>query len=446
MFNPNVPIMMNRYLGSLIVSLFSLTSVAQLATFTPDPQLTTLVGQMENFYPNLKIQEQQRVLAHLQTEIAQTALLPILSGQASYNYITPVSKAIIPAGPVERELQFQPNHNVNTQVVASYLLSDFGRTKLNVQKAFQNETVATASFEASKFNLGYQVATTYYNLMYTNKAIAVKDTEIVQILRSKQQNEDLLKNGTAIDYDVLVSDVRLKSGYNQRADLVNAQQKTIVLLNSLTGVDNRALAEQTIDFHPAPIPTDDEAIVEAAIQHNLDLRTQRERTQLATYDVRVADKYHLPTITLSGTAGFKNGIQPDITQFRANTNLGAVISVPIYAGDRNKMQINVSKANLQVAQLTADNTINDIRKNVYTALSELRTLGAKYQTINAQIEQVRRALELAKVRLAGGVLRPIDLTDAQNNYVQVLLVKVQFEYQLQLAELQLRQLLGEQIW
>lgn len=182
---------MKKYPVLLLITLSTLAAEAQQA----NPELQSLIKESFNYFPRFRELEEGVKANEQRVGLAATGRNPVITGDASYTYVSPVAKVNFPVNGENKELQFQPNHNINTTLSLVYPVFDFGKTKLNVEKAKEELLLSKQDIEYTKAQLASQVTSIYYSIIYLQKAIAVQDSVIAVLEANRQQVETRYKNG-----------------------------------------------------------------------------------------------------------------------------------------------------------------------------------------------------------------------------------------------------------
>jgi outer membrane protein len=89
---------------------------------------------------------------------------------------------------------------------------------------------------------------------------------------------------------------------------------------------------------------------------------------------------------------------------------------------------------------------NDFHRDINQSLTDIQSNLDRIKNTEGQIEQNRVALEITASRFKNGVATNLDLTNASTNLQKAALTRLQYEYQLCLAKLQLANLAGVRYW
>ncbi|SDM59025.1 TolC family protein [Siphonobacter aquaeclarae] len=433
-----------KYLPFLAVGLFT-TSVA-FGQQSNEAALSGLIRQSFDYYPKLKEQQQAISLGQTKTKIAEAARLPTVGSDASYQYVWPLQQVQFSLpGVGDRSIQFMPRNNYNVGISASQTVYDFGKDAAQIDKTKTETLLSVENLETAKHQLAYQVAQLYFGVVYLQKAIRVQRSQESLINATAKVIEDRIKSGDEIDYNLVATRVRYKNVATRIVDLQNQLDRQFIALGSLVGKDVHPDVDTTasFDWKALSLTEDPQTLAQS---NNPDLRLARMREQVAEKDIEVAKASKMPSLSLNGAAGFKNGIQPEIEQFRFNGGVGVKISAPIYAGKRYQLQEELARKNLQMNQYSTENAKLGVRTQISQALSELQSVTEKLKLSDTQLQEARYALKLADVRFQNGVITQLEIQSAQTAVEEAEFQQIQFLYQQALARLELNRLAGTKIW
>jgi outer membrane protein len=437
----NILILLNTMKSKITIIVFTIFISGNGFSQMPAP-LKSLVEQSFQNFPKLKEAEQQIKAGEIRASIAKTALQPFVNGNANYTYITPVAKASFPTPDGLRELQFTPHNNFNFNVSAGVPIYDFGKTRLNIQNAEGGVIIARHALELSRHNLAYQVAQLYYGIAFLNQSIKVQNDIIKNTESVISQLSNRVKNGDALEFDVLNQKVRLENGHNRRDDFETQIEKQKILLSYLTGQPASQIQVTEVGFDLAPT-NNAEALITQADAQSKELAMAQDRIMAAKTDIDLAKIGHLPTIAFTGNAGLRNGYVPDINQLRFNIAAGVGLTIPIYAAKRFDLQRQAAQVNLDANKYALESTRAMLRKDIETTLADGRGIEKKLKNLDAQFTQADRAMAIAKNRLDNGVITAVELESAQTAIEEVQLAKISYQYQLFMNQLELKRLVGD---
>jgi len=402
-------------------------------------ELKGLINQSFTYYP--KVKEVNNTISTAQQKLELTKLnnMPEVTGNASYAYIQP--KITIPLGGTD--FQFAPVNSVNASINAQYAIIDFGRLKANIEKSKDELQTATHSLSYVKAQLANQVATIYYNIVYLKKAIAIQDSVLKFLNDNKKIVDAKLQNGDALKVDVLNIQAAIDNEQNRKVDLQNNIQKQLNLLNYTTGI---SLANGTqFDFDLTATNNIDDLIAIAQAT-NMDFVIMKDKIKEALSDVNIAKLSNKPMVGLQASAGYKNGYIPEVENPRFNYLAGIGITVPIYNGGKTKQQVKLAQNIVKQNELAQETLNNNYKKDIQQALTDIKSNMERIQNTQGQIDEAKYAERLAAARFLNGTGTNLELTNASTNVQRAELSRLQYQYQLCLAKVELARLIGYQYW
>jgi outer membrane protein len=407
-------------------------------------ELKGLINQSFTYFPNIKEAQNQTTTAQQHLELVKLNNLPTVSGSASYSYVQPKIELPFPLGPggAIENFQFAAVNNYGVNVNGSYTVLDFGRLKANVEKAKTELEYSKHNVEYNKSMLALQVATIYYNIIFLEKSIDIQDSVVAFLNENKQIVESKLKNGDAIRVDLLNIQAQVDIETNRKVDLQNTLQKQINLLAYTTGT-TIANGKQ-FDFDIA-VKSNADAL-SLAQTNNLDFILAKDRIKQAQDQLGITKLTNRPSLDAGANVGVKNNYLPDINNPRFNYNAGVSLNIPIYNGSRTKQQIKLAETNVVQNELAIETLNNNYNRDIAQAMTDLQSNLDRIKNTEGQIEQNKVAQALTGSRFKNGVATNLDLTNASTNLQRAELTRLQYEYQLCLAKVQLANLMGYQYW
>jgi outer membrane protein len=422
----------------LMIPLMAL-AIFSRAQVSANSELKGLINQSFTYFPKIKETENTVNTAQERLTLTELNRYPDVTADASYSYVRP--KIEIPIN--GEQFQFAPVHNLGGAFNANYTLYDFGRLKANINRSKDDLLYAQHNVENTKAQLAYQVAMVYYNIVFLRRAINIQDTVLASLYESKRIVESQLKNGTALKIDELNIQASINNDENRKLDLQNSLEKQLNLLEYTTG-KKQETALKNFDFDLNL--TDATNALLTAQTNNYDFMLAKDRIKQAQSDLAVVKLTDKPTIGLKGAAGIKNGYVPYIQDMRINYMAGVGISIPIYNGGRTKQKEKVQENIVKQNELAIESLSTTYKKDIEQALTDIHSNIDRINNTTGQIEQTIAAQALAINRFKNGTGTNLEITTASTNVQKAALTKLQYEFQLCLAKLELTNLMGYQYW
>ena len=400
-------------------------------------ELKNLINKSFAYYPKIKEVENTVITAKQKLDIASINS-PTIDGNLSYRFVEP--KIQIPIN--GENFQFAPVHNLDANVTGSYALYDFGRLKANIEKAKSDIQFAEHNVEAAKYQLATQVATIYYNIIYLQHAVSIQDSVLGFLGKNKTVIDIKYQNGDALKFDQLNIKSQIDAEQNRKVDLQNSLQKQQNLLAYTTG--SKQSNGNIFDFEVA-LKDIDAALAETQAS-NLDYVLAKDKIKQALSDVAISKLGDKPTVSVGAGAGLKNGYVPNVGEIRFNYNAGVALRVPIYEGGKTKKQIKLSETLVKQNELAIETLNNNYKKDIEQTLTDVQSNLERIKNTDGQIEQAKYAQTIAGTRFKNGVGTNLELTNASTNVQRAELTKLQYQYQLCLAKVELAKLIGYKYW
>lgn len=400
--------------------------------------LKSLIQKSIAYFPKLKEAELGLQAGKEKLEIAKSAYYPNVMLNAGYNYIDPVSSVSFPVAPgVTRAMQFQPYNNYAATAGFTYPVIDFGRAWFFVKKSNEELEQSKLNIELSKSQLAAQIASVYYSMAYLSKAVAIEDTVLHAMHSYQSVVISRLRNGDALVLDSITTGSAISEEENRKLSIQNLLEKQIALLRYTTN-DTTIVLPEKFDFPQWYISDDTTSQIKSSFEYKIiDSKLKAQQ-----FDIKMNRSNLFPVVSVNAGMGYRNGYQPDIEKMIFGTQAGLSISAPIFYGNKARNSIKLSKLYLKQLQQSQENVSSTFRKDVSNVRSDISTLEAQIVNANRQVLQSRTAVELAQSRYRNGLVTYTDVLNALANRQRAELSKLNLEYQLCLARIELARITG----
>lgn len=412
--------------------------------------LNQLVRASIGYAPKIKEQQQMVLMGDFRTKIQESALKPQISTEIGVIRFDPVAKAQFGAS----SIQFQPNMNYNANIGGNYVIYDWGKQLVNIEKSKLETELAKTGVEGLKTMYAYQVANLYYGIIYAQKAIEVQKEQLKLVDENGKIISNRLKQGDALDYDQVSTQVRYKNAESRLTDLQMQLEKQYIYLSSLIGKDAHNLIPAGTDFNVGTADLSVEGLLNQAQTNNYDLKALKDRDLIAASDVKIAQMSALPNLAANAQVGVKNGYVPRINgeqpdfmdDFRLNSAVGVKLTIPVYTGHRGAYQTEVAKLNREMLKYSVDVTNQVLKRDLEATQNDYNSAKSKLDLSERNVFQAQYALKLANTRYQNGVLTNIEIEAAQTALKDAQFVQLQYQYQMALAKLEMNRLSGVKFW
>ena len=173
-----------------------------------------------------------------------------------------------------------------------------------------------------------------------------------------------MSTGSATEYQVLTTKVRISTMESQKVDLVAALIAQQAALNSLLGNDQTGnpVVRNEISAEPPFIPSD--SILSYAYHNRDEILINEKKTSLAELKYGMTKLQNKPFLNFQASGGAKNGYLPDLNKFTPNYVIGLGLRIPIFDGMKNKYNLAQAQSAITSMSYESDLTKRNISNEV----------------------------------------------------------------------------------
>lgn len=403
-------------------------------------QLSDLIKKAMENYPRLKAGNEMVSLNQTQGDLTKTAYYPYVSGDATYRYAKPTPVLSLPLNGQEYSFAFFPANNYDLHVGLNETIYDFGRTQASVKKTLTQLQTSKDQLESDKSALAYQVAQFYYGIVFTNKEIDIQNDQIKLYQENEKIVSDRIKDGDALKYDLLSTQVKESNAQNNLVDLQDMLAKRYQMLNMFTAMQGDGYITAR-DVDPEEVGN-----TEVTADNNLDIIAQTDQLKSYDWDIKSQNRNLLPSLTGHAQLGWQNGFIPNVNTILFAYSAGVGINIPIFTPSSLGYASKIAKINRQAADYNLQTQKLTVNTNILQTKSDIAASENKLKNYQTQVDQAEEALHLANIRFKAGVITNLEFLTSQTDLEEAKLGQVQLEYNLLLSRLSLNQLGGVKIW
>ncbi len=421
----------------------SLTLSISIQAQSDSTGLAQVIGKVINNYPSIKKAEIEIESANAKIGLAKATYNPNLDLSANYSHIGPTSQITLPG---MGSFDLFPANNYSASLNLNQQLYDFGKTKKNVEFEQQSKTLSELSLEQLKQRLSSSILGNYYAIVYLQEAIKIKDEELKNLHEHLDFVEKKVATGSATQYEVLTTKVRISNIENQKTDIVTALEVQESQLNSFLGQSQQAKMNLRKEISAMQLLPESNELITKALNQRDEIRVLHQRSLVSQSRLKIVDAQNSPILNAFASGGFKNGYTPKLETIKANYVVGVGFKLPILDGKRSKNnRIQVQNELLGVeqdAELARRNIADEIvqcKANVDASLKKIAQSELQYK-------QALQAYNLAQTSYKAGTVTNLDLLDSSTSLSESSLsvTKAHIDYTVNLLKLKLA--LGERIY
>jgi multidrug efflux system outer membrane protein len=371
------------------------------------PELSRLVTAAREANPDLA------AAAH---RIAQAAALVRVAGAGLY-------PAVEAAGSGSRNWRGEGGSrtadSVRAVFEASYEVDLWGRNRLGVEAALAERIASEYDREAVALSLSAEVATAYFQYLSlgdrigrTGRILATAE----RVLALVEQQEAL---GVASALELAQQRAAVAS---LRATLPQLERQRAETRNALAALLGRAPGDLRIEaasLDSVEVPPVAAGLPSTLLERRPDLRSREAALAAARADVDAARAALLPSIRLTGSAGFaSDALSGLFSPAGMLASLAAGLTAPIFDAGRLAGARDVALAREAELVEAYRGAVIDAFRDVEDALAAIEYLAATEEAQRAAAGEARRAYELAEARYRAGVVSFLTVLETQRTLFQ----------------------------
>jgi len=429
-----------------MIAMVFLISFASSSAQSPTPKkldLDQAIRLVLENHPAIKQAEQYVASSGEVVAQKRSAYYPEIEAHGSYSRIGPVPSLEVPG---RGEIDFYPHDSYDFHVALKQTILDFGRRPAKVELARSFENSARENEAYMKSNLVYRAIANFYLILLLEKNIEVVDEELEALNQHLAVAEKKVETGTATDFDVLTTRVKVAEAMNMRIDIENELEKQTAVFRGLLGLSQEDSIEVVGEFTLKEIEINPDSLIVLALERLPEARLSRQAEKSADLQYRLDAKGDLPTLDMVLDFGFKNGYTPDLNKLEANWIAGVQLEVPVFNGFLTRHKKTASHANLLAAREYSSSVEREVTADVKQAIADFEAAREKVKTSEIQVEYAEAALAIARSRYKIGVITNLDLLDAQTSVAQAKLMHLKAQYGAVSSGYRLNEATGETAW
>jgi Outer membrane protein len=434
-----------KYIMILVCGLpVALTAQNQVAQSQTDSlSLAGVITKVIGNYPSVKKAELEIEAANAKIGLAKSAYYPNIDISSSYSHIGPTSKFVLPG---LGTFQLYPADNYSASLNVNQQIYDFGKTDKNITFENQSKVLSQLSLEQLKQKLSLSLIGNYYSIVYLQEAINIKNEELKTLREHLAFVEKKAATGSATQYEILTTKVRISNIENQKTDLETNLKVLQCQLNSYLGESQQANVLLKKDIHAPEILESADALSVKAMGQRDELRIARQRSMMVDTRLKMVNVQNNPVLNLFATGGYKNGYTPELGDPKANYAVGLSFKLPIFDANRSKYNRQQVQTDLrgvdQDTELARRNIVNEVVENRASVDAALKKIAQS----ELQLQQAQQAYKLADTNFMAGTITNLDLLDSSTSLAEsrLAVMKSRIDYTVSLLKLKIA--LGERIY
>ena len=309
-----------------------------------------------------------------------------------------------------------------------------GKRGYRIESASYGIQGAEAGFEDAIRQLSFTLKETYYRVQLGLRRLVLAEENRDRFARILEINTVRFKKGFIAEVDLIRIRLQVVDFHSQFITALQDTESARADLRVLLQLPATARLELTTDMEYRRIDPDVRAMQQLALDGRPDIRVKRIARAQRSADLKLAQAYRYPDVTIGGGYAVQGSQGPDNPQ-----QLGLSVGVPLPLFNRNQGGIAQGEVNVQVAEADLRKTLVEVENQVDIAhrnLIQSRNLVEAYQ--KGVLDDARQTLTIVERAYERGGATILELLDAartarsiQLNYLESL-----FSYQRNVFQLE----------
>ena len=315
---------------------------------------------------------------------------------------------------------------VNTGTISMPLYNESLRASRDSAKYALN--AADLTLENTKQTTVQRATQYYYNILQCRNLIKVQQDNVITLQAHLDQVNAQYRVGTVAKSDVLASQVQLANAQQSLVTAQNDYDVAVATLNNYLVLPTDTVLEIKDELKYTKYDLNLDTCTNYALLNRADGLAAYYSVKQAEAAVKSARSGYLPTVNASGTKNIA-GEKPFSTDHTSSDTwaVGITANWNIFDNGITAAGVRAAEANLLKAQEASDQTDEQIRLDVRTALLNLRAAEKNIHTTSVAVGQAEEDYRIAQVSYNAGVGTNLNvmnaeekLTSARTNYYTAL--------------------------
>ncbi|QBE61597.1 efflux transporter outer membrane subunit [Pseudoduganella lutea] len=314
-----------------------------------------------------------------------------------------------------------PSTSYSARLTASYEVDLFGRVSSNVAAARNDAATVEANYRSVLLALQADVAQTWFRLRATDAELATVDQTVRLREENVKVNQRRFDLGDIGEFDLSRAKTELATS---RAEAIGLQRQRTNAEHALAVLLGRPAASFAAAVNPladaGALPAIPGGLPSSLLERRPDIAAAQRAMEASNARIGMARSAMFPALTISADGGGVGPAFADVFRWSSRSwLLGALLSMPVIDGGRNRANITRSEAVLEESVGTYRQTVLTAFAEVEDNLAGLRILSGQTAQIDDAVVSARRSADLAQKLYDAGRSSYLELLDAQRNLAAV---------------------------
>jgi outer membrane protein len=393
-------------------------------------QFLTLDQSLEIAFKNNKslLQKKENIQsAEFKVNEARSGFYPQLSFTGTYTYlgVIPSFTFAFPGTPESKvETGFHNNYNLGLSLQQP--LFTWGRIQNSYHISQLGHQIYQEEYNRVKQEVKYQVESSFYLILLAEKLVEVREQALKNLDEHLKTVEARFKAGQASEFEVLRAKVQRTNAIPPLTQARNSKDLALDAFKNLLGLDlktNMKLLGE-LKFKPEDFnPEESEAI---ALKQRSKIKSINIQKKIASKSLSIAKANNKPALYGVANYSYQNPFY-SVQEWDYDWHVGLLVNINLFDGFATRSKVAQAQSSINELDIIQKQIQEGIKLEVSQAISDINLAKENILSQGENVTQAEKALEIAKVQYAEGVITSLEemdtelaLTIAQTNYLQAL--------------------------
>lgn len=299
--------------------------------------------------------------------------------------------------------------------VTAFELDFFGRLRSLEAQALESFLSTKEAQIDAQISLVAEVADAWLTLQADRRQLRLTEETLASRRNSLELTTGRFQNGIATQLDVAQARTSLETARVNAAQYTRAVAQDRNALELLLGVPlgDAAIANAPLGETVA-VPA--VGVSSEVLLRRPDIREAEHSLRAANANIGAARAAFFPSISLTGSLGTSSTKLGNLFEGASRAwSFGPDISIPIFTAGQNQANLDVAKADRDIAVANYEKAIQTAFREVADALAARKTLVDQLAAQRDLVASSQEALDLSQARYDRGIASYLDVLDAQRS-------------------------------
>lgn len=314
-----------------------------------------------------------------------------------------------------------------------------GFNNINSLRAAQQETLSREEqLQRVRENIIFNTSSRYLEYLLTQQLLEIAQETLQTSMQQLEQVRAQVEVGARPTVDLLNQESIVAGNelqvVNRRND-VNFIRLQLIRTLQIDPLGEYVFVIPEIDQSSAVVSDYDlQEMVEIALESRSDLKSELRGIEAALYNLKSTRANYYPTLSLSGSFRTSyNDRNPasysdQLTDQNVSRNIGLSLNIPIFNRLNTRTAVQAQEIQYKNAQLSLENTRLSVIQEVNQAYNDYTALIQELESSEKAFIAAERAFETEQQRYEVGASTLIELSQANNAFVEAQANKIQTLY------------------